>query len=86
MCAHTTGKYIMSECFYFNIKIYISNGIIKLIVIYVYVYFMLQKFFKNKKIKETKIKTKEHNNRQNINICIRNLDTNKERQEAIEHF
>ena len=43
-------------------------------------HFMLQKFFKNKNInKETKIKTKEHNNRQNINICIRNLDTNKER-------
>jgi len=43
-------------------------------------YFMLQKFFKNKKhIKETKIKTKEHNNRQNVNICIRNWDTNKER-------
>ena len=30
-------------------------------------------------MKETKIKTKEHNNRQNINICIRNWDTNKER-------
>ena len=28
-------------------------------------YFMLQKFFKNKNIKETKIMTKEHNNRQN---------------------
>jgi len=42
-------------------------------------YFMLQKFFKNKKhIEETKIETKEHNNRQNVNICIRNLDTNKE--------
>jgi len=43
-------------------------------------------FFKNKNIKENKINTKEHNNRQNINICIRNLDTNKERQKAIEHF
>jgi hypothetical protein len=42
-------------------------------------YFMLQKIFKNKNIKDTIIKTKEHNNRQNINICIRNLDTNKER-------
>jgi len=43
-------------------------------------YFMLQKFFKNKKhIKETEIKTKEHNNRKNVNICIRNFDTNKER-------
>jgi len=35
---------------------------------------------------ESKIKTKEHNNRQNVNICIRNWDTNKERQKAIEHF
>ena len=26
------------------------------------------------------MKTKEHKNRQNFNICIRNLDTNKERQ------
>jgi len=34
----------------------------------------------------TKIKTKEHNNRQNVNICIRNLYTNKQRQKAIEHF
>jgi len=41
---------------------------------------MIQKFFKNKKyIKETKMNTKEHNNRQNINICSRNWDTNKER-------
>jgi len=32
-----------------------------------------------KHIKETKIKTKEHNNRQTVNICIRNLDTNKDR-------
>jgi hypothetical protein len=32
-----------------------------------------------KHIKETKMKNKEHNNRQNINICIRNLETNKER-------
>ena len=41
---------------------------------------MIQKFFKNKKnIKETNIRTKEHNNKQNVNICIRNLDTNKER-------
>jgi hypothetical protein len=41
-------------------------------------YFMPQKFFKNKKISKTKIKTKEHNNRQKVNICIRNLDTNIE--------
>ena len=42
-------------------------------------YFMLQNFFKIKNIKETKIKGKEHSNRQNINICIRILDTNKKR-------
>ena len=34
---------------------------------------MLQKFFRKKNVsKKTKIKTKEHNNRQNFNICIRN--------------
>jgi hypothetical protein len=49
-------------------------------------YFMLQHFFKNKNTQKTKIDTKEHNNRQNINICIRNFDTNKEREKAIEHF
>jgi len=37
------------------------------------------KTYLKKHIKDTKIKTKEHNNRQNFNICIRNLDTNKER-------
>jgi len=43
-------------------------------------YFMLQKFFRNKNIsKKTKIKAKEHNNRQNVNMCIRILDTNKDR-------
>jgi len=47
-------------------------------------YFVLQKFFKNKNIKETKTEIKEHNNRQSVNICIRNLDTNKERQKANE--
>ena len=31
------------------------------------------------RMEENKTETKEHNNRQNINICIRNLDTNKER-------
>jgi len=30
-------------------------------------------------LKKTKIKTKDHNNRQNLNPCIKNLDTNKER-------
>ena len=42
-------------------------------------YFVLQNFKKKKHIKETKIKTKEHNNRQNVDICIRNLDTNNAR-------
>ena len=41
---------------------------------------MLQNFCKKqKRVKETKIKTKEHNNKQNVNICIKNLDTNRER-------
>ena len=35
-------------------------------------YFMLQQFFLNKNT-ETKIKTKEHNNRQNVNTCISKL-------------
>ena len=36
-------------------------------------------FLKMKTYLKPKIKTKEHNKRQNVNICIRNLDTNKER-------
>ena len=32
------------------------------------------------------MKTEEHNNRRNVNICIRTLDTNKERQKANKHF
>ena len=32
------------------------------------------------------MKTNEHSYRQNINICIRNLDTNKGREDANEHF
>jgi hypothetical protein len=40
-------------------------------------YFMLQKNIKNKNISEKlKLRLK---NRQNVNICVRNLDTNKER-------
>jgi hypothetical protein len=35
---------------------------------------------------KTKIDTKEHNNRKNVNICISNLDTKKERYKEIEHF
>ena len=34
-------------------------------------------FFKIKTNQRFKIKTKEHNNRQNINICVRNLDTKR---------
>jgi len=38
------------------------------------------KIFRNKNIsKKIKIKTKEHNNRQNFKICIRNLDTKEVR-------
>jgi len=48
-------------------------------------YFVLQKVFKNKNIsKKLKLETKEHNNRQSVNICIRNLDTSKEKEKAIE--
>ena len=35
---------------------------------------------------KTKIETKEHNNRQNVKIYIRNLDANKERQKENRHF
>jgi hypothetical protein len=35
-------------------------------------------FQKSKHIQKTKIDTKEHINLQNINICIRNIDTKKE--------
>jgi uncharacterized alkaline shock family protein YloU len=35
---------------------------------------------------KTKIKTTEHNKRQNVNIHIKNLDANKERQKANEHL
>jgi hypothetical protein len=30
---------------------------------------------------KTKTDTKEHNNRQDVNICIRNLDTNRDRKQ-----
>jgi len=43
-------------------------------------------FLKMKHIKETKINTKEHNNTQNVNLCVRDLDTNKESWKEIEHF
>jgi hypothetical protein len=49
-------------------------------------YFMPQKFLKIKHFKETKIKNKEHNNRQNVNLCKRNLGTNKDRSKATKHF
>ena len=34
-------------------------------------------------MKETKMETKEHNYRQYVNMCIRNWDSNRERNE---HF
>jgi len=40
---------------------------------------MLQKPFRNKNISKKLIMTKELINRQNFNIHIRNLDTNKQR-------
>jgi hypothetical protein len=43
-------------------------------------------FLEIKTYQRAKVKTKEHNNEQNINICIRNLGTNKERQKVFEHF
>jgi hypothetical protein len=46
----------------------------------------LQIFSEIKTYLKPKTDTKEHNNRQNINTCIRNIDTNKQRQKAIEHF
>jgi hypothetical protein len=45
-------------------------------------YFMLKKCFRNEYIHvyiKNKIKTKEHADRQNFNICHSNLDGNKER-------
>jgi hypothetical protein len=39
-----------------------------------------------KHTKKIKIDNKEHNNRQNVNICIINLDTNQEGQNVNEHF
>jgi len=45
---------------------------------------MLQTFLKIKVY--LKIKTKEHNNRQNFNICIRNLDANEVTWKENKHF
>jgi len=42
-------------------------------------FYVTKSFKKLKRIKETKTDTKEHNNRQNVNICIRNVNTDKER-------
>jgi len=48
---------------------------------------MLQNFFKNKNIsKKLKLRLKNTIIEKNVNICIRNLDTNKEREKAIERF
>ena len=45
------------------------------------------KNFKNKSIpKKLKLRLKNTIIDKMFNICIRNLDTNKERQKAIEHF
>jgi hypothetical protein len=57
-------------------------------------YFLLQKFFKSKNIsKKLKLKLKNTIIDKNINICIRNLDTNRDRKqmkifkgECIEEF
>jgi len=44
---------------------------------------MVQKFLEIKiYLKKTKIKFEEHNNRQNFNICFRNLDTEKSELES----
>ena len=37
-------------------------------------------------LKITTIKTKEHNNRHNLSLCIRNMETKKERQKANHNF
>ena len=43
-------------------------------------YFMLQKFFKNKNIsKKLKLRLKNTTHKTLTHICIRNMDTNKER-------
>ena len=52
------------------------------------IYLLLQTFFKNKNI-SNKLKLRLKNTtigKKNVNICIRNLGTNKERYKAIEHF
>jgi len=50
-------------------------------------YFMLYKFFRNKNIsKKLKLTLKNTIMEKNFNICIRNLDTNKERWKANKHF
>ena len=69
----------------YSMKITITKQIYKKIKYVNKTYEMLQKNVRNKNISK-KIKIKEHNNRQNFNICIRNLDTNKERQKANKHF
>ena len=35
---------------------------------------------------KTKINTKEHDNRQYFNTCVRNRDTNKQQQKSNKHF
>jgi hypothetical protein len=52
--------------------------------------FVLQHFqilkYQVQSVQKTKIQTKEHNIRRNVNICIRNLDTNKQRKIANKIF
>jgi len=47
---------------------------------------MLQKLFKTKNISKKQINTKEHNNGQNVNIYIRNWDTNKRDRKQLNIF
>jgi hypothetical protein len=50
-------------------------------------YFMLQKKFLEIKIYlKTKVKTKEHNNKQNVNICTRNWILSKRDRKQINVF
>ena len=49
-------------------------------------YFMLQKLFKNKNISKKIKLTVKNTTIDSVNMCIRKLDTNKERQKTIERF
>jgi hypothetical protein len=63
----------------------VETGYLNIIVIIYLTLKMLTKYTLCFKIfSQIKTYPKEHNNRQNVNICIRNFDTNKEREKAIE--